>query len=252
MKKYILLVFVILYSLLNAQYLNDNSITIDAIEYYMATDQYSYTQGDSVQMKYKITNFSSTSIILLFGTVQFYDFFVENDYEEIWRWSAGQAFITIPVYRIIEPGDSLCATYCWDMCDYWGNMISSGNYEATGFLAYSYNTPVSVNFEYTEVDVENQTIPNSNIDLTNFPNPFNPSTTITFSIPYDSNIELSIFNLKGEKIRTLARNKYTKGSHSINWNGDDEFGKSVASGIYYYKLNVNGKNKAVKKCLLLK
>lgn len=252
MKKYILLIFVILYSLLNAQFLNENSITIDDVEYYMATDQYSYTQGDSVQMKYKITNFSSTSITLLFGTVQFYDFFVENDYEEIWRWSAGLAFITIPVYRIIEPGDSLYATYCWDMCDYWGNMISPGNYVATGFLAYSNHIPVSVNLEYTEVDINNQTIPNSNLDLVNFPNPFNPSTTIEFSIPNDSDIELSIFNVKGQLIKALMKNHFKKGRHSIIWNGDDEFGKPVTSGVYYQKLSVNGKTVQVNKCLMFK
>jgi parallel beta-helix repeat protein len=88
--------------------------------------------------------------------------------------------------------------------------------------------------------------------LSNFPNPFNPTTTISFSILNDSNVELSIFNIKGQKVKTLVYNEYTKGSHSICWNGVDEFGKMVSSGIYYYKLNVNGKTEAVKKCLLLK
>lgn len=86
----------------------------------------------------------------------------------------------------------------------------------------------------------------------NFPNPFNPSTTIEFSIQIDSQIELSIYNIKGQKIKTLTRNEFEKGSHSIIWNGVDEFGKQVSSGVYYYKLNVNGKTEAVKKCLLLK
>jgi len=90
------------------------------------------------------------------------------------------------------------------------------------------------------------------VDLSNYPNPFNPSTTINFSIKNDSNVELSIYNLKGQKIKTLAHNDFTKGSHSIVWNGDDESGKSVSSGIYYYKLKINGKTEAVKKCLLLK
>ena len=88
--------------------------------------------------------------------------------------------------------------------------------------------------------------------LSNFPNPFNPSTTIKFSIQNDSKIELSIYNIKGQRIITLINNEFATGSHSIIWNGDDESGKSVSSGIYYYKLNVNGKTEAVKKCLLLK
>jgi len=83
-------------------------------------------------------------------------------------------------------------------------------------------------------------------------NSFNPSTTIEFSIQNDSKIELSIYNIKGQKIKLLAQNEFTKGSHSILWNGNDESGKPVTSGIYYYKLNVNGKTEAMNKCLLLK
>ena len=86
----------------------------------------------------------------------------------------------------------------------------------------------------------------------NCPNPFNPSTTINFSIQNDSQVEVTIFNLRGQKIKTLTNNEFTKGSHSIIWNGENDSGKSVSSGIYYYQLNVNGKNEAVKKCLLLK
>ncbi|MDP8201454.1 MAG: T9SS type A sorting domain-containing protein [Candidatus Tenebribacter burtonii] len=90
------------------------------------------------------------------------------------------------------------------------------------------------------------------VDLSNYPNPFNPSTTINFSIKNDSNIELSIYNLKGQKIKILAQDEFNSGEHSIMWNGDDESNKPVSSGLYLYKLNVNGKTDAVKKCLLLK
>ena len=76
--------------------------------------------------------------------------------------------------------------------------------------------------------------------------------TACFSIQYNSKVDLSIFNIKGQKIKTLTNNEFTKGSHSIIWNGDDEFNNPVSSGIYYYKLNVDDKTEAVKKCLLLK
>jgi len=88
--------------------------------------------------------------------------------------------------------------------------------------------------------------------MQNYPNPFNPSTTIDFSIHNDSNVDLSIFNIKGQKIKTIAHNEFTKGNHSINWNGDDESGNSVSSGVYLYKLKVNDKTELVRKCLLLK
>ena len=86
----------------------------------------------------------------------------------------------------------------------------------------------------------------------NYPNPFNPLTTISFSIPFNSKVDITIYNIKGQKIRTLINEDITKGNHSIIWNGDDEFGNSVRSGLYFYKLVVNGKSEAVKKCLLMK
>jgi len=92
----------------------------------------------------------------------------------------------------------------------------------------------------------------SAIQMTNYPNPFNPTTTISFSIPNENKVKLSIYNIKGQEIKTLFHNNFTKGSHSIAWNGNDESGNSVSSGLYFYKLNVNGKTEAVKKCLLLK
>ncbi len=86
----------------------------------------------------------------------------------------------------------------------------------------------------------------------NYPNPFNPTTTISFSIQEDSKVEISIYNIKGQKIKNLANNEFMKGNHSIIWCGDDKFGDSISSGVYLYKLKVNGKTVAVKKCLLMK
>jgi len=99
---------------------------------------------------------------------------------------------------------------------------------------------------------DNEIITNSSILYQNHPNPFNPSTIIEFSIQNDSKVELSIFNIKGQKIKNLSNNEFVAGFHSIMWIGDDDFGEMVSSGIYYYKLNVDGRIEAVKKCLLLK
>lgn len=103
-----------------------------------------------------------------------------------------------------------------------------------------------------QVSVNVHQISDINYNLHNYPNPFNPTTKIEFSIQNDSKIVLSVFNIKGQKIKTLANNQLSKGNHSIIWNGIDESGNEVCSGIYYYKLNVNGKTKVVKKGLMLK
>ena len=86
----------------------------------------------------------------------------------------------------------------------------------------------------------------------NYPNPFNPTTTIDFSIQNNSKIELSIYNIKGQKIKSLISDQIVAGEHSIVWKGEDASGRKVGSGVYLYKLIVNGKTEAVKKCLLLK
>ncbi|MCK4312436.1 MAG: gliding motility-associated C-terminal domain-containing protein, partial [Candidatus Cloacimonetes bacterium] len=79
-----------------------------------------------------------------------------------------------------------------------------------------------------------------------------PTTTISFSISEKSEVELTVYNIKGQKIKTLVKDKIDVGNHSVIWIGDDENRKPVSSGVYFYILNVNGKDEAVKKCLLLK
>ncbi len=87
----------------------------------------------------------------------------------------------------------------------------------------------------------------------NHPNPFNPTTTISFSVAQTSSfVNVEIYNIKGQKIRTLVNNKLDKGNHSIVWDGKNESGKIVSSGIFFYRLSVNGNSISVKKCLLLK
>ncbi len=88
--------------------------------------------------------------------------------------------------------------------------------------------------------------------LTNYPNPFNPTTTISFSIPVESEVELSVYNIKGQKVKTVSKNIFKTGYHSVIWNGDDESGKAVSSGVYLYKLSVTGESEIIKKCMLLK
>ena len=87
----------------------------------------------------------------------------------------------------------------------------------------------------------------------NYPNPFNPSTSISFTLDEESDVELNIYNIKGEKIKTIFNGHiYADQITIVVWDGEDEFGKSVCSGVYFYKLNVNGKIEAIKKCLLIK
>jgi len=86
---------------------------------------------------------------------------------------------------------------------------------------------------------------------TNYPNPFNPTTTIEFSLKENQNVSLEVFNIKGQKVKTLAKGQMEKGRHTIIWNGTNDHGQAVGSGIYFYKMDTKGYNK-VRKALLLK
>ncbi len=75
----------------------------------------------------------------------------------------------------------------------------------------------------------------------NFPNPFNPSTTIIYTMPQTGNANLSIYNLKGQLVKTLVSGAVNVGEHRVVWNGTDNSGQSVSSGVYFYRLNANGR-----------
>ncbi|MEA1973285.1 MAG: T9SS type A sorting domain-containing protein, partial [Candidatus Cloacimonadota bacterium] len=84
-----------------------------------------------------------------------------------------------------------------------------------------------------------------------FPNPFNPKTTILFDLPNAGNVDISIFNVKGQKIRSLVSSFKEQGSHSIVWNGNDDNGNNVSSGLFFYKIKTVNET-AVSKLLMLK
>ena len=104
------------------------------------------------------------------------------------------------------------------------------------------------------VNVEEPYIPNPSSLITNlnhYPNPFNPNTTIHYSILSDGNVELSIYNIKGQKVKQLLSDQLTAGEHSVVWDGKDERGNAVSSGIYLYRLET-GNYSATRKMLLMK
>jgi len=104
----------------------------------------------------------------------------------------------------------------------------------------------------TAIGNEIQVLPKVYALNQNYPNPFNPSTSITFALPHASKVTLAIYNVLGQKVRTLVRSKnYAAGTFAATWNGLDNAGRRVASGIYFYKLKA-GKFSAVKKMILMK
>lgn len=209
--------------------------------------------------------------ILMTGSCSNNDFngflwLLDYDGNTIW-----QNYKTNPQYssKVFNQSNFLISdpnVYCIDGSN---NLLWESNYYAGGndknidisnneFIifpgTYYYSSYVTI----TKTDLQGQVSATINqisiggYDLNNYPNPFNPSTTIKFSLQNNSKVDLIIYNIKGHRVKNLANNHFAKGYHSIIWNGDDEYGNPISSGLYYYNLKVNGKTEAVKKCLLLK
>jgi hypothetical protein len=98
----------------------------------------------------------------------------------------------------------------------------------------------------------NQSHKPEKIQITNVsPNPFNTSTTISFTIPSSCHAALAVYSLTGQRVRTLVSGPLSTGAHSVVWNGRDDSGRLVSSGVYLFRIEADGKN-ASGKMLFLK
>jgi len=85
----------------------------------------------------------------------------------------------------------------------------------------------------------------------NYPNPFNPSTTISFDVSREGFVTIDIYNIRGQRVKRVVSGSFSGGRHSVVWNGDDSAGNSVGSGVYFYRMTT-GEYTATRKMLLLK
>jgi len=119
----------------------------------------------------------------------------------------------------------------------------------------THNTLI-VNFDLNQTttglpDKPEELIPTKLELMANFPNPFNPDTKISFSLPAQNKIRLVIYNVLGQFVNELVNNELPAGTYTFNWNGTDILGKSVSSGIYFYSIETNDR-RLVKKMIFSK
>jgi hypothetical protein len=103
------------------------------------------------------------------------------------------------------------------------------------------------------VDNQNQDIsPQVSLLEQNYPNPFNPQTTISYNLTDPGQVSLNIFNIKGQKVKTLVNSYQSSGNHKVVWNGHNNIGSKVASGIYFYQITSDKTTSPLKKMILMK
>jgi len=162
----------------------------------------------------------------------------------------------------------------WLQFDSWTGYIFSGeqkdisvSFDATNLIEGTYSatlqilsddpdqpvTEIPVNIQVDPAGAGEEPVPLVTALKSNYPNPFNPSTTISFELNAENieNIEIEIFNLKGQKVKILVNEKLDAGTHHVIWNGKDENGKPVSSGVYFYQMKA-GKFVSTKKMILMK
>lgn len=137
-------------------------------------------------------------------------------------------------HQMTYPYDEL--TYVeWDFNTIW---TADTKYDVNHGYPYLYDITVSID--------DNIVKPEHNLVLKNYPNPFNPHTTIKFNLSHNSDAELIIYNTKGQIIKKFFNNNKAPGEHTILWNGRDNMGRKVRSGVYFYKLKTDYYVKKIK------
>lgn len=187
--------------------------------------------GDSLTKPVYVTNYWNTELVGFIFSIDGFE--MVNSFQ-------------IPPFQ----SDTLDLTFKPDTAIvYTGNDIVVSMPENEYYLQAS----IEVTGEGVDTGTENLIIDSDNLSLRNYPNPFNPQTTISFkryeTIDPNKSPLITIYNIKGQKIRTL---KPDNKSNSVIWKGKNEAGKSVASGIYFYQFSIGDKKTEINKMLLLK
>ncbi len=120
-------------------------------------------------------------------------------------------------------------------------ITDSQTYDSVGFNRLVLPAPVAL-----------QTRPAVFALANNYPNPFNPATTIRYALPQAADVELTVYNVVGQAVRTLVAEHQSAGRYVVEWDATNESGHSLSSGLYFYHLQAGGEFREVKKMLLLK
>ena len=169
--------------------------------------------------------------------------------DETWHhiactWAGGSVVLYIDGVKIMEKTDYDPAGFDLEFM-FLGSMLDKSRL-FIGMLDdfYLYDDVLSdldIQDLMQSVDVEDHSAVRQGLELSNYPNPFNQTTTIRYQLAKDCDVSLTVYNQIGQKVRTLVHEKQGFGSQSITWDGSNDTGEELSSGIYVYRLQVDDK-----------
>jgi alpha-tubulin suppressor-like RCC1 family protein len=173
-----------------------------------------------------------------------------NSYPEPFFANSGWSFLGYNIYideTLINPEPFLHTEFLHEDAA----VGSSYSYYITALYDEGESLPSNtVEIKVTEIS-EEAIIPILTLLHRNRPNPFNPDTTISFSLAGEGRVKIDIFNIRGQRIKSIADQQFPAGNHSVIWDGKDDNNKAVGSGLYFYRMQSEDYT-AVRKMTLLK
>ncbi|MDP8221509.1 MAG: tandem-95 repeat protein [Candidatus Stygibacter frigidus] len=169
------------------------------------------------------------------STVDFHVEVTDIDSEPVYSWRVNNQPVVgdLPDFSYLFDEDGTFVVRC---------IITDGN--------YSYNVTWIVHVEETDNNGE-EIIPSVTAITGNYPNPFNPETTIEFTVSSDQHISIDVYNSRGQHVKTLVKKVYQTGIYKVNWDGKDDRSRLQPSGIYYFRM-ISDSGNDINKALLLK
>jgi hypothetical protein len=216
---------------------------------YSQTPVYTYTFNNAERLA-NLNLYSLGVDLTGDGIVEFY---VMSDYGTTSPYRQAFRIFNIVNNTVVFQRDDASYSYgyptVWDADD-------DGMYECT-FVRYDYLSGSGYDYEVFSTGVPltargGSPVPQQ-VDLRqNFPNPFNPSTRIEYSLASPARVQIDITNLMGQRVQTIQSGAQTPGIHSLLWDGRDRGGASIPSGTYFYQLLTNGQPQATRKMILVR
>lgn len=197
----------------------------------ISTDKEVYEENEPVVITLTLINQSDEQITLVFHNYPYVGYQIYNDYVY------PEMVNPVVTYLDMEPYEEKSWEYT-HLPEWY--FLYAGTYSILGFIVGYGSDYTTITVVSTSVDDVALGEPDKDrIVLRNFPNPFNPETNITFRLSESGRVTLYVYNIKGETVRKLSDSILAEGVHNIIWDGKDDRGNLLPSGVYTYRLTVN-------------